>query len=347
MARRRHRLDAAETDEPVTWRDGTHISGTSIWCDARRARDVCFVSCSHAVPVSRHGQLIATEATLAMLARSSRESEAETRLSVPFGRPFTLGTLRLELVQSGHAVGGAALAVDVRGERVLYAGAVNPHGGGLGGTADVRTCAAVVLAATYGDPSIEFPPIEETQSRVVEFANEVTAKGGIAVLLVTSPSKGLDVATRLAADGLEIRAHRAIQQAAQRLRGIDGAGAAVPDIHAWSTKNTARTARRCVLLWLARHPHTLARAALPPHSRVALVSGSALDREALERCEADSGFAWSNEADFGELCAYLDSCGASRVYLTGRHAESMADAISSPERPARRLGPPRQMSLFG
>jgi putative mRNA 3-end processing factor len=344
MARRRHKLDAEETPEPVMWRDGTHISGTSIWCDARRARDVCFVSCSHAVPVSRHGQLIATEPTLAMLARSAHCGQLETRLSVPYGRPFTLGTLRLELVQSGHAVGSAALAVDLDGERVLYAGAINPHGGGLGDRADVRSCSAVVLAATYGDPGIAFPPVAEAQARVVEFANDVTSKGGIAVLLVGSPSKGLDVAARLAGEGLEVRAHRSVYQAAQRLRGVDSIG--VPDIHAWSTKNTARAARRCVLLWLAQHTHALARAALPPHSRVALVSGRAVAREEIATCEADEGFAWSNEADFGELCAFLDACGARRVYLTGRYAERMADAITSAKRPARRLGPPRQMSLF-
>ena len=29
---------------PVTWRDGVHLTGTPIWCDARRRRDVCFVS---------------------------------------------------------------------------------------------------------------------------------------------------------------------------------------------------------------------------------------------------------------------------------------------------------------
>jgi len=341
---RRQKLDVSDSPEPVTWRDGTHISGTSIWCDARRARDVCFVSSSHAVPVSRHGQLIGTEPTLAMLARSEYSSQAESRLSVPYGRPFTLGTLRLELVQTGHAIGSAALAVDVDGERVLYAAAVNPHGGGLGGTADVRSCAAVVLAATYGDPAFELPPVEEAQARVVEFASEVTGRGGIAVLLVSSPSKGIDVAARLAREGLEIRAHRSVHHAAQRLRGIEGISP--PEIHRWTARSAARAARRCVLLWPSRHIQILARAALPPHSRVALVSGSALDPEETAKCEADVGFAWSNQADFRELRAYIESCGARRVYLTGRYAESMAESINTAERPARILGPPRQMSLF-
>ena len=31
-------------EHPVVWRDGVHVVGTPIWCDARRARELCFVS---------------------------------------------------------------------------------------------------------------------------------------------------------------------------------------------------------------------------------------------------------------------------------------------------------------
>jgi len=344
MVRRRQKVEIREVPEPVTWRDGTHISGTPIWCDARRARDVCFVSCAHAVPASRHGQLIATAPTLALLTRSDQHSRAESQLSVPYGHPFTLGTRRLELLQSGHAVGGAAMVADVDGDRVLYAGAVNPHGGGLGGEADVRSCDAVVLSASYGDPAFEFPPVEEAQAKVRTFAHEVVAKGAVAVLLVSSPSKGLDVAAHLANAGLEVRAHRSIHHAAQRLRGLDEAS--LPPLRRWTSGQVSRTTRRCALLWLARHVGSLGRAALPPHSRLALVSGSAVDSEAVAEVEVDAAFPWSNQASFTELLGYIDACGARRVYLTGRHAEPMAAAIDSAARSARVLGPPRQMSLF-
>ena len=100
-----------------------HLTGTSIWCDASRRRDVCFVSSSDRVGALGHGQLIGTPITLALVAPRAQNGLAG-HLAVPVRRPFTLGTLRLELIPSGRALGAAALHVDARGRTVLYAGPV-------------------------------------------------------------------------------------------------------------------------------------------------------------------------------------------------------------------------------
>jgi hypothetical protein len=99
----RRRAQPAPATEPVVWRDGVHVAGTPIWCDARRARDLCFVSAADRVGRAGHGQLIATAATLAQLGAAPGP-----HLAVPYRRPFTLGTLRLELMPSGHALGADA-----------------------------------------------------------------------------------------------------------------------------------------------------------------------------------------------------------------------------------------------
>jgi len=69
---------------PVTWRDGVHLTGTPIWCDARRRRDVCFVSSADRVGRTGHGQLIGTAITLAMLG-----ARAAGHLAVPLRQRFT------------------------------------------------------------------------------------------------------------------------------------------------------------------------------------------------------------------------------------------------------------------
>ncbi len=337
----RRQIAAASEPAPVAWRGGTHITGTAIWCDARRAREVCFVSCAHAVAASRHGQLIATAPTLALLARTDRRQQPHSALSVPYGRPFTLGTRRLELVQSGHSFGSASLSIEVDGRRVLYAGMVDPRGVDLGGAADLRECDAVVLTATYGEPHYRFPDPAEVRHQVFDFAAETAAAGGVPVLLVASPSKGLDLAA-FVGDRLEIAAHRAIHHAAQRLRDQIPS---LPRIRRASA-GASRVPGGRVLLWLAARRAALAGVELPPNSRLALVSGAALDPAALAAAGADLGFPWSSQADYRDLRDYVDACGARRVYLTGRCAESFAAAIDRPDRRAEPLGPPRQMSLF-
>jgi putative mRNA 3-end processing factor len=322
---------------PVSWRDGVHITGTPIWCDARRARDVCFVSHGGAVMTARHGQLIATAETLALLARADHRRQAETVLPVPYDRPFTLGTRRLELFPSGHAVGAASLAVDLGGDRVVYTGPVNPRGGGLGGAAALRACSTLVVHAGYAAPEVAFPPVDDAVAAVIADCREIARNGGATVLLVSSPCKGLDVAARLAvAEDLAVVAHRAIQHAARKL------GPAVPAVR----RMTGRLRPGDVVLWLATARAALDRVALPAGSRIALVSGAAADPEAVAAARADLGRVWSNAADHRALIEYIAATGASAVYCTGRAAEALARSIDSRRRPARALGPPVQMSLF-
>ena len=74
VRRRAARTSPAHQPQPVTWRDGVHLTGTPIWCDARRRRDVCFVSSADRVGRAGHGQLIGTPLTLALLGAAGRRS---------------------------------------------------------------------------------------------------------------------------------------------------------------------------------------------------------------------------------------------------------------------------------
>lgn len=332
------RAGTGDDASPVTWRDGAHICGTSIWCDARRARDVCFVSSADRLAGRGHGQLIATAPTLALISRADRRGVSDSVLSVPYGRPFTLGTRRIELVSSGSAPGAASLLVEVDGRRILYAGAVNPHGGGLAGPADVRACHTLVVDATYGDPRFAFPPIDELIAEVVALVRGRVEAGAVAVLMVHTASKGIDVAAAMAVHELPVRAHRSIHQAAQRLRTeLD-----TPPMTRWAGK----AGDGCALLWPVRSRDSLDRATLPEGSTVTLISGDAMDSTVVDKLDVDHAIPWSCRADHRELLEYIDATGADDVYLTERYAETLAETLDTDKRRVSALGPPRQMSLF-
>jgi hypothetical protein len=324
----------------VTWRDGAHIQGTPIWCDARRARDVCFVSRADAIPAARHGQLVGTAPTLALAAGGRAAEGASSLLPVPCGRPFTLGTRRLELVPTGGVVGGAGLLVDVDGRRVFYAGAVCPRGVGLGGAAEVRRCDALVLAAVHG--AARFDPAAAAAA-AVDFAVTAAAAGATPVLLVASASRGLDVAAALAAAGLAARAHREIHHAARRLAALDRPPP-LPALRRPAPRRGAAAGE--ALIWMARRRAALAELALE-RPRIALVSGAASDPAAVAAAGAEVGFAWSSHADRDDLIGYIEAAGAGSVFLTGRSAEPLAAALDGAAgRTVRPLGPPHQMDLF-
>lgn len=196
----------------MTWRDGVHLTGTPIWCDARRRRDVCFLSSADRIGRTGHGQLIGTAITLALL-----DATGAGHLAVPLRQRFTLGTVRLELIPSGRGFGAAALHADVAGRTVLYAGAVRTSAGGVGDAAELRTCDAVVVAAPYGEPHHQFPPLPTAIAAAIDWTRAELAAGRRPVLLVDSVLDGLEVASRLAAEDIAIAGGRALREAGQRI----------------------------------------------------------------------------------------------------------------------------------
>lgn len=196
----------------MTWRDGVHLTGTPIWCDARRRRDVCFVSSADRVGKTGHGQLVGTPLTLALLGASSGG-----HLPVPLRRPFTLGTTRLELIDSARGPGAAALVVDTAGKTVLYAGAIRDG-------AEVRRCETLVVSAPIARA---VPPLAKTIEQAIAWTKRELAAGRRPVLLVESVLDGLDVAMRLAEAGVALAGAKPIREAAQRA-AASVAGIALP-----------------------------------------------------------------------------------------------------------------------
>ncbi len=320
---KRAAASAARATAGVSWRDGVHVLGTSVWCDARRARAVCFVSSADRTGRAGHGQLIATAETLALLG-----AHGDAHLSVPTGRPFTLGTVRLELVRSGWCVGAAALLVDA-GHRVLYAGAVAPDGTGLGGAAELRRCDTLVVAAPYGAAHHRFGA---TTGDVVDMARGALAAGTVPVVLVGSTLEGLDVVAALAGAGIACAGHRGVVEAARRLAAA-GTELAV--------KRTV--ARDRALVWPLADRARLGAALGGARAKVALASGLAVEREVVRELGVDVAIPWSAAADRAALLAYIARSGASEVAVTGAYADEIAAAVGPH---ARRLGPHRQMALF-
>jgi putative mRNA 3-end processing factor len=321
---------------PVTWRDGVHLTGTPIWCDARRRRDVCFVSSADRIGRTGHGQLIGAPFTLALL--GSRDAG---HLAVPLHRRFTLGTLRLELIASGRGPGAAALHVDAGGRSVLYAGPVRTDAPAAAGVepAGARTCDAAVVAAAYGDERHRFPPLADAIAQTAAWARAQLAAGRHAVLLVDSALDGLEVAACLGALGLPLAGDRATRDLARRA-AAHAASISAPAAHAAPVPALGAPGKEPrATIWRAGDRAAAERALGDRPRAVALVSGRAIEPPR----DADAGFPWANAAGRAALLAWIESTSAREVFVTGPCAESIVAALGAR---ARLVGPPHQMTLF-
>ncbi|HEY5946860.1 MAG TPA: hypothetical protein VIV40_15260 [Kofleriaceae bacterium] len=302
---------------PVTWRDGVHLTGTPIWCDARRRRDVCFVSSADRVVKADHGQLIGTPTTIALIA-----GRASGHLAVPVRRPFTLGTLRLELIPSGRTAGAAALHVDTGMRTVLYAGAIRTVHATEG--AEVRASDAVVVAAPVGEAHHRFAPLGDVFERLVTWIHTQLAANQTPVLVVDHALDGLEVATKLVAGGLTVAASKSLRDAA----GVIGDSA--PALRAPGKEPAVIIRAETDRLKLATAIN-------------ALVSARAVDIAPGAHPGFAATFAWPFVASREQLLGWIEQSRAKHVFVTGSCAETIVAALGAK---GHVLGPPQQMALF-
>jgi hypothetical protein len=325
---------------PVSWRDGVHLTDTSIWCDARRRRDVCFVSSADRVGRTGHGQLIGTPLTLALL------GIADGNLAVPLRQRFTLGTLRLELIASGRGPGAAALFVDpqTKGKKVLYAGPVRPYDGTRVTAADVRACDVLVVDAPFGATKRKFPALDGVIDKTLVWVRQQLAAARRPVLLVDTALDGLEVASVLAAEGFALAGAKPIRDAAARMGTTSGQSV----LRKKTTNGTSGRSAKNVpaiappsrelrpTIWLDAHRDAPAIVTDHPHA-TALISGRPLG-DATE-----IAFAWPSAADRPSLLAWIEGTKAKEIFVTGACAAQIVDALGDK---ARVLGPPEQLTLF-
>jgi putative mRNA 3-end processing factor len=312
----------------VAWRGGVHLVGTPLWFDAQRTREACFVSSALVPHAGRHRQIIATRETLELLPPPRRRGRVAARaLAVPFGRPFTLGELRLELFPSGVAPGAASLLVDAGGRRVVYASAVQPRAGRLVAPAEVRAADVLVLDASLGRQ--RFRPDAEVLADLAAWVGAALAEGGAPIVLVPPLALGAEVARTLGA-AHPLRAHPILVALARRLRAL---GVEMPVLGAGPPTPGE------VLLWPLSGRDAPALAALP-RARTAWVSGAEPPRGRV-----DAVFALPEQAGADELDAYVRATGAAVVYLLGAGAAELGRRLSERGVVTRRLGPPEQLRL--
>jgi hypothetical protein len=324
----------------VTWRDGVHLTGTSIWCDARRRRDVCFVSAADRFPAGKaRAQLIGTPLTLALLGAS------EGNLAVPLRQRFTLGTLRVELIASGRGPGAAALYVEGAGSKLLYAGAVRPYAGTRVTAADVRACDTLVVDAPFGTSKKKFPALDGVIDKVVAWTRKQLAAGRRPILVVDTALDGLEVANVLATEGLALAGAKPIRDAAARMAAFSDQTVLRKKTTNGTSGRSAKTAPAIAApakelratIWLDAHREAPAVVTDQPHA-TALISGRTESTTASE-----IAFAWPHAADRTTLLEWIESTRAREVFVTGACAEAIVKVLGDR---AKYLGPPQQMSLF-
>lgn len=308
------RKQSPKTPKAVLWRQGVHVAGSALWCDALRAHELCFVSSALALGKSRKraGTLLCTPTTLQLLTAMGRAPQGPQLLS-PLRRPFFWGTLRLELFASGSDPGAASLWVKLPSEeRVIFAGLPSELATSVVEPLQVRQADSLVIAAPSAPLYVELPSQAALIEQILSSLSESRSRG---VPLIVRCSSLILLAEllpklKLPCVKLSVELHRALTFC-QTLPGF-------PTIQTVS----ARAAKPGQLLfWPTTSP-------LPklPDDSLLLTLPDGLSLSGLVR--------------------YARASGVRHVYLTAGFEPSVAAKLAAHKIVAEPIGPPEQLGLF-
>jgi putative mRNA 3-end processing factor len=319
------------------------ISGSDLYLDPRESRPVGVISHGHSDHIGRHDHFIATPATASFLRiregddlrgtelqyRTVHAISTDHRISLLTGEGSKeRNRTTIELFPAGHILGSAMIRVSTPSGTLVYTGDFKLSPSFTAEAAEVPVGDAIVMESTYGSPEWIFPSREELKERLVEVTRGIVRRGRTAVLMAYSLGKAQETAAMLRGSGIRVVMHR-----------IDLGEYEIwdPQPSLFGRLTTTDLRGKAVVI----PPHMSAEIRRVPAKETVALTGWALHGAR----DADHGLPLSDHADFPELLALAETCGAAVVYVT--HGSSrFAGELRKRGIRAEFLRPRTQMRLF-
>src|SRR6202162_2998812 len=300
----------------VRYERGLYLPDQDLWLDPWEAKRFAFVSHAHSDHIAPHDEIIVSECT----ARLVQARLPGTRIEhvLPFGEKRMVHDLNVMLLPAGHSFGSAQFFFFSEKETLLYTGDFKLRPGKSAEPAQWRQADALIMETTFGRPRYRFPPTEQVVDQVVAFCRETLDDGAVPVLLGYSLGKGQEILCSLDGAGLTPMLHGSVYQMTQVYEQF---GQSFCKYVRYNANQVGGKVLIC--------PPSANRSRMLEkiqRKRVAMISGWAVDPNAVYRYQVDAAFPLSDHADYDDLLRYVDLVQPKRVLtLHGFAAEFARD----------------------
>lgn len=310
---------------------------------------------------SRLGALLCSERTwrfcqIALGLGIKQGEQPSSLLLSPTGRPFQLGSLRMELFASGALPGAASLWLRLpSGRLMVYAGAPNPAASPLCEPMQLRSAESLVCHAPLALTDAQLPSREDATQSLRE------AISGEGLTLVLCPPLGTapELAYELADSGAMLFGPPLIRRACAAYSELSPVFQAqkVPVRPIPRQSGEGRLPAGAVLLWpwLNDGPPPPTPAELGHPVRVVLCTAAALLPESVAACrvqlarrdlELACALPYPDAIDRPGLLRYVVDSEARQLFLTAGYSDGLAAELRAQRVAVAPLGPPRQLGLL-
>jgi putative mRNA 3-end processing factor len=105
-----------------------------------------------------NGQVLATEATIAIMRQRYGEDAGATLQALPYGETLTIGGVSVKLVPAGHVLGSGQAVLEYRGSRIVVSGDYKRRRDPTCAAFEPVPCDVFITEATFGLPVFRHPP---------------------------------------------------------------------------------------------------------------------------------------------------------------------------------------------
>src|SRR5205809_790611 len=300
----------------IRYERGVYLPRQDLWLDSRDAKRFAFVSHAHSDHIALHDEILVSERTARLMQTRLPGTRIEHML--PFGERRRVHGLDLILLPAGHIFGSAQLCLFSEEDTLLYTGDFKLRSGKSAEHVKWRQADTLIMETTFGRPCYRFPPTEQIINQVVTFCRETIDDGEVPVLLGYSLGKAQEILCGLEGAELIPMLHGSVYK---MTRIYEQFGQSFCKFVRYDANDVAGKVLIC--------PPSANRSSMLekiPRKRVAMISGWAVDPNAVYRYQVDAAFPLSDHADYNDLIRYVDLVQPKRVFtLHGFAAEFARD----------------------
>ena len=322
----------------VRYERGVYLPQQDFWLDPWDAKRFAFVSHAHSDHIAPHQEVIVSERTARLMRVRLPGSRIEHPL--PFGERRSVRSVDLMLLPAGHIFGSAQCLVFAGEQTLLYTGDFKLRPGRSAERAEWRHADTLVMETTFGVPRYRFPPTNEVIDRMVAFCGETIDAGEVPVLLGYSLGKAQEILCALEGAGFTPMLHGSVYR---MTRIYEQLGQSFCKYARYNPNDVAGKVLIC--------PPSANRSPMLekiPRKRVAMISGWAIDPNAVYRYQVDAAFPLSDHADYDDLLRYVELVQPRRVLTLHGFAAAFASDLRARGLEAWALTEENQMELhFG
>lgn len=172
--------------------------GEQIHLDPTRKKTAAFVSHAHSDHLRNHERIYGTAPTLAL----ARHRIGEFReMVMDFGKNYHIGGDIVRAESAGHILGSAQFIIDHDGQRIVYTGDFKLGRNEICPPAQIHQCDILFMDTTFGKKMFNFPAVEQSKQRILEFVEACIHANCIPVIYAYSLGKSQEVMKILGDNG--------------------------------------------------------------------------------------------------------------------------------------------------